>query len=162
MVHNSSRWRRRPALRPWRWQWARWITRGWRCRTAGSCRADGRRSPTSPSWRRRSSPTSGLSCGSCWWAAGASGTARTAAPGPRPSRGRGRRVERLGGEHHSSHSYISACGIMHDLSLPFLTIPYLSLPYWALFCICALTYWDAFAAAKITVLCPASARPRPQ
>ena len=43
------------------------------------------RSPTSPSWRRRSSPTSRLCCGSCWWAAGASGTARTAAPGPRPS-----------------------------------------------------------------------------
>ena len=99
----------------------------------------GRRSPASPSWRRRSSPTSGLSCGSCWWAAGASGTARTAAPGPRPSRGR--QVERLGGEHHSSHSYISACGMMHDLSLPFLTIPYLSLPYWALFCTCALTYY---------------------
>ena len=54
-------------------------------RTAVNCRADGRRSPASPSWRRRSSPTSRLCCGSCWWAAGASGTARTAAPGPRPS-----------------------------------------------------------------------------
>ena len=46
-----------------------------------ACRARGRSSPASPSWRRRSSPTSELSCGSCWWAAGASGTARTAAPG---------------------------------------------------------------------------------
>ena len=29
-------------------------------------------------------------------------------------RGQRRQVERLGGEHHSSHSYISACGMMHD------------------------------------------------
>ena len=47
-------------------------------------------------------------------------------------RGQRRQVERLGGEHHSSHSYISACGMMYDyLSLPFLTCLYLNGPYYA-------------------------------
>ena len=52
------------------------VARSWR-----ACRARGRSSPASPSGRRRRSTTSRLSCGSCWWAAEASGTARTAAPG---------------------------------------------------------------------------------